>query len=293
MDDFEIYECKKYEILAYKEIVAWERKRADYFTKVGDNITAPARYLVKKIGKKKFERLEKAVAGVVESLYRVSEITLSRSRFIKRLEKCGIILDDLSELQSCCLKPLDECNYRYQKIHGASAAIQGGIAGMTGEFAAPVDLSAMLVRMFNMIQNIAFCYGFDPDEPLEKEIMLRIIIVALGGIDVKREVLKEICYLRKIEQEQHVGHYTDLVTKKAMERTVKRLGVALFLKLFSRAIPVLSVVVSAHSNYEMMQSSNEAAFMIYRKHFIERKRRLESEASGEYSPEKDECECEI
>lgn len=277
MDDFDNYALKKYEILAYKEILAWEKKKDGYGTKVIGAASDPIRYLVDKIGKKRFQRFENVVSGVVESLYRVSKLTVSRKRLKARLKKYGVVLegDDLDNLKRCWLKQLDACHYRYRKIHGASAAIQGGVAGITGELAAPVDLSTMLIRIFNMIQTIAFCYGFDPDDRLEKEIILRIIIVSLGARQVRQEVLKEISYLRIKQQESHVGYYTDVLTKKAMDRTVERLGVAVFVKLFSRAVPIVSVVVSAHSNYGMMTSANQAAFMIYRKHFIDRKRFLE------------------
>lgn len=292
MDDFDNYELKKYEILGYKEILAWEKKKDGYVTKVIGAAGDPIRYLVDKIEKKRFQRFENVVAGVVASLYRVSELTVSRKRLKARLKKYGVVLegDDLDNLKRCWLKQLDACHYRYLKIHGASAAIQGGVAGITGELAAPVDLSTLLIRIFNMIQTIAFCYGFDPDDRLEKEIILRIIIVSLGARQVRQEVLKEICYLRIKQQESHVGHYTDVLTKKAMDRTVERLGVAVFVKLFSRAVPIVSVVVSAHSNYELMTSANQAAFMIYRKHFIDRKRFLE----GSWRSVEDQgvqCEC--
>jgi len=36
-------------------------------------------------------------------------------------------------------------------------------------------------------------------------------------------------------------------------------------------MPIGSIAISAQSNYEIMKNSSEAAFMVYRKHFIKRK----------------------
>ncbi|MBF0303763.1 MAG: EcsC family protein [Desulfamplus sp.] len=274
MDDLDTYEMQKYEIISYKEILKWEKQKVGYFTKVMGVAATPIHYLVDKLEKKNSYRIEKTVGSVIEYLYKVSELTVSHGRLMKRLKKHGIIVKKLADIQHCYLKQLDDCNRKYINVHGASAAIQGGIAGITGELAAPVDLSALLVRIFNMIQYVALCYGFNPNDPIEKEIILSIMLVALGGAELRKEVSKEICLLRKKEQETRGQHYTHVLTKKATERTVRRFCSAILLRLFSRIIPIVSIAISAHSNYEMIQSSYEAAFMIYRKHFLERKTNL-------------------
>ncbi|MBF0210818.1 MAG: EcsC family protein [Desulfamplus sp.] len=273
-DNLDIYEMQKYEIISYKQILKWETQKSSYFNRVMGIVSNPIYYMFDKIGQKNIQTIEKTVGSVIEYLYRVADLTVSKDRLIKRLKKHGIHINDLAELQKCYLKQLDECNQNFINVHAASAAIQGGIAGIAGELAAPADLSAILVRIFNMIQHVAFCYGFNPNDPIEKEIILSIMLLSLVGDRLKKEILKEICLLRKKEQESRGEHYTKLLTKRAMARIVRRFSCAILLKLFSRAVPVICVVVSAHSNYEMVNTSYDAAFMLYRKHFIERKHEL-------------------
>ncbi len=274
MDDFEIYELKKYEIIAYKAILQWEAKKENLPRKIIGSAAYPFNYVLAKIGQHNFETIEKVVAGTVDSLYRVAEMTVSQKRLLARLQKNGFILDDYAELKHGYLKPIDQFTRKSLHIHSASAVIQGGLAGFSGELLAPVDLSALLVRVFNMVQNIAFCYGFETTDPIEKQIMLCIIIIALSRSSVKNKILSEIAELREKQQSTMGPHYTQMLTSRASDKIVKKLAASLILRLFSRSVPIVSIVISAHSNYEIMSSSSDAAFMVYRKHFIERKKRL-------------------
>ena len=58
----------------------------------------------------------------------------------------------------------------------------------------------------------------------------------------------------------------------ALEEYIESLTVAMLVRLMLRALPVVSIVVSTHSNHEIIEHSGETAFMVYRKRFIERKR---------------------
>jgi hypothetical protein len=48
----------------------------------------------------------------------------------------------------------------------------------------------------------------------------------------------------------------------------------MLIRLVPQMLPVVSAVVSAHSNSEMVESTGKAGFMVYRKRFIERKQDL-------------------
>lgn len=94
---------------------------------------------------------------------------------------------------------LDDCNRKHIKFHERASAIQGAAAGLGGVLVATVDLTAVLIQDFHMIQEIAFCYGYDPNNIIEKEIILRIMEIGIGGSDIKFKALKEIDSLKKIK----------------------------------------------------------------------------------------------
>ena len=59
---------------------------------------------------------------------------------------------------------------------------------------------------------------------------------------------------------------------KALEELIESLTVNLLVRLVPRSLSVISMVVSSHSNHEIMEHSGNTAFMVYRKRFIERKK---------------------
>ena len=65
-----------------------------------------------------------------------------------------------------------------------------------------------------------------------------------------------------------------VIGSKALEEYIEHLTAALLVRLVPRAVPVISMAVSAHSNHEIMEHSGQTAFMVYRKRFIERKKEI-------------------
>ena len=129
-----------------------------------------------------------------------------------------------------------------------------------------------------MIQEISYCYGYEPNDIIEKEIILRIIQAALGGSDVKFKALEEIGALKKILSQKGQSDASDIAAKgvsvlgaKALEEAIQSIVVSLLGRLLRRALPIVAVLVSAHSNHEIIEHSGETAFMVYRKRFLERK----------------------
>ena len=235
-------------------------------------------YALGKLGPEKLKKFENAVEKTVQNLLYISTSTVDPEELIKRAHAHGVMIKDLSELKTCKLELLDECNREHINFHEKASAIQGAAAGLGGILTATVDLTALLVQDFHMIQEIAFCYGYEPNDIIEKEIMLRIIEIGVGGSEIKFKALIEIESLKKMKD----NSYKDTTAKKgvsvlgskALEEYIEHLTAALIVRLIPRALPVVSMAVSAHSNHEIIEHSGNAAFMIYRKRFIKRKKEI-------------------
>ena len=267
-----------YEERALAEIEAWEKKgHTGFHKKVLDVASRPVDFVIKKNGPEKFKAVEVAVTATIDRLLTVSTYTVEPAELIKRAHSHGIMIKDIAELQTCDLDVLDKCNRKNISFHQRAAATQGAVLGLGGGFAATTDITAVLIQAFHLIQEIAFCHGFDPNDTVEKQIILRIIEGALGGSDVKWKTLEEIESLKlaKAEAKEEIskkGVY--VLGSKVLEEVGEHLAVSLLIRLIPRALPVVSVVVSAHSNHEIMEHSGNMAFMVYRKRFIKRKREL-------------------
>ena len=93
-----------------------------------------------------------------------------------------------------------------------------------------------------------------------------------------RKALREIEALKDMESRDQRGEAeiraVSALGAKALEEYIEHLTVALLVRLVPRALPVISIVVGAHSNHEIIEHSGNTAFMVYRKRFIERKAQM-------------------
>lgn len=272
-----IMRLNAYESKSLKQIKKWEKeKHKGFHKKLLDAASKPVDYLIKKIGPERFKKFEDAIEKTVKNLIHTSKYTVDPRTLLKRAHDHGIKIKDLSELKICNLELLDNCNRKNINFHEKAAAIQGAVLGLGGALVAVADLTLILVQDFHMIQEIAFCYGYDPNDMIEKEIILRVIEAAIGDSKIKFKALREIESLKNIKKKRLKKRVSkkgvSLLGAKALEEYVEDLTVTLLVRLLPRALPVVSMAVSAHSNHEIMEHSGNTAFMVYRKRFIERKR---------------------
>jgi len=269
----------EYETKSLEKIKKWEvEKHHGLHKKVLDATSKPVDYLIGKVGVERLRKFENAIERTVENLLYASTSTVNPEELIKRAQAYGIMIKDISELKTCDLELLDDCNRKHINFHEKASAIQGAAAGLGGILTATVDLTAVLVQDFHMIQEIAFCYGYDPNDIIEKEIILRIIEIGIGGSGIKFKALKEIDSLKRIKN-RPVNKTTakkgaSVLGSKALEEYIEHLMTALIVRLVPRALPIVSMAVSAHSNHEIIEHSGQAAFMVYRKRFVERKKEI-------------------
>ena len=270
----------RYELYSLKKIERWEKESHHGFhKKILDVTSKPVDYLINKLGSEYLQKVENAIGSTVKSLLYASKYTVNPDKLIKRAHEHGIEIDDLSQLKRCNLKLLDDCNRKHINFHEKAAAIQGAAAGLGGGLVATADITSVLIQDFHMIQEITFCYGFDPNDIVEKEIILRIIEAAIGGSGIKFKALKEIELLKQTEERgnQREANIKGLqvLGAKALQEAIETFTAAFLVRLIPRAVPIVSIVFSAHSNHEIMEHSGETAFMVYRKRFIERKKALQ------------------
>jgi len=272
-------ELTKYERYSLEKIEKWEKeKHKGLQKKILDFTSKSVDYVMEKIGAEKFKKFENAIGAAVNKLLYASTYTVDPERLIKRAHDHGIMIKDIAELKTCNLWLLDKCNRKQINFHEWAATIQGAVAGIGGAITAPADLTAIFIQDFHMIQEICVCYGFDPNDLMEKEIILKIIEIALGSSEIKIRGLNEIERLKKIKNMEDKTETTkekvSIVGSKALGESIEKIAVALLVRLLPRALPVISIVVSAHSDREIMENSGETAFMVCRKRFIERKKEM-------------------
>ncbi|MDF2662490.1 MAG: hypothetical protein K0Q94_5281 [Paenibacillus sp.] len=72
------------------------------------------------------------------------------------------------------------------------AAVQGATTGFGGLFTLAVDIPALLGLSLKVLQEMALCYGFDPDDPRERVFIVKCLQFSSSDIVGKRAVLEEL-----------------------------------------------------------------------------------------------------
>ncbi|MBF0102185.1 MAG: EcsC family protein [Desulfobacterales bacterium] len=270
------YTEKRYEITSLIEINTWYKEKSTSFhKKLQDIAFTPIEFVINSFGKEKFEQLEDAIYFTTKKLIESSTFTVDLQKIARKAKKYGVNIKDLNDIKICNLRLLDKCNRESINFHEKAAAIHGAAAGIGGAFVGTIDLAVVLVNDFRMIQEIAFCYGFDPNEDIEKRIILKMIEVGIGSSEIKFRALEEIEHLRKLQTAKKMNtQVIHIIATKTLESYVQSITLALLIRFMECSIPIISMAMSARSNFEFMENTGNAAFMVYRKRFIERKHSL-------------------
>jgi len=268
-----------YETNSLKDIKRWEKERhGGIHKKILDVSSKPVNFIIEKIGHKRFKAIETALEKTITHLLFVSTFTLKSKKLLKRVQRHGIMVDSLSELSTCDLMLLDNLNTRHIRFHKSAGTLQGALLGLGGATTSAADLTTLLVQNFHMVQEIAYNYAFNPNDNIEKQIILRIIEVGFGSSEIKFKALKEIRALAKIQTKNGtvsiIQKGVSVVGAKALQESIEDITVNIILRLMRRSVPIVSVATSAHSNYEIMSNSGIIASMVYKRRFIERKNKL-------------------
>jgi hypothetical protein len=231
-------------------------------------------------GRQRATALERGVSTAIHELITMSAHTIRPEELKRRAAKHGVRIEDVSDLRRCDLRLLDRCNRDNIDVHALTSTAQGALLGLAGAILAPADLAVVLGTTFHLMQETSSCHGFDPDDPIEKEIMLHLLEIGVGAPDHKKRALAAIDDLlarARAGEETGVlleGDRLNLFASKALAEYLQHLTIALGCRLLAHCLPVVSVITGAKSNHEFVSDCGEAAFMVYRKMFLMRKRWL-------------------
>lgn len=175
---------------------------------------------------------------------------------------------EINSLELAAKLPISKMDTTVEKLAGNRkklAALQGAGTGIGGIFTITIDIPLLLGLQLKTLQDIAICYGYDPNEKKERLFIVKCLqfvssdIVGKQAIlsqlslfeqqneNVKREVLSELQGWREV-----VFTYRDQVGWK---------------KLF-QMIPVAGLIFGAFINRSAVNDIAETGMMLYRKRRI-------------------------
>lgn len=143
------------------------------------------------------------------------------------------------------------------------AALQGATTGFGGIFTLAVDIPALLGLSLKVLQEMAVCYGYHPQEKRERLFVVKCLQFASSDIVGKRAVLDELTrYAEETRGDRVVSQlqgWREVVTVYRDQFGWK--------KLF-QLVPVAGMIFGALINRGTLRDTAEAGRMLYRKRRI-------------------------
>ncbi|MEC0259130.1 EcsC family protein [Paenibacillus lautus] len=140
------------------------------------------------------------------------------------------------------------------------AAAQGAATGIGGIFTIAADLPMVLGQSLKVLQEMALCYGYDPNDPRERVFIVKCLQFASADIVGKKAVLEE---LASFDDEQVTEQVFSQLQgwREVVQSYTDNFGMK---KLF-QLIPIAGIVFGSISNKGTISDVAEAGKMLYKK----------------------------
>jgi hypothetical protein len=146
------------------------------------------------------------------------------------------------------------------------AAVQGATTGFGGLFTLAVDIPALLGLSLKVLQEMALCYGFDPNDPRERVFIVKCLQFSSSDIVGKRAVLEELAEYDGSSGDRQLA--SQLQGWREVVATYRdNFG---WKKLF-QLVPVAGMLFGALLNKGTVSDVAETGKMMYRKRRIQRR----------------------
>ncbi|VEF46962.1 ABC transporter ATP-binding protein [Bacillus freudenreichii] len=171
----------------------------------------------------------------------------------------------LDDLDSLSIQEMDQAVSKLANNRKRLAVVQGASTGVGGIFTLSIDIPLLLGLQLKTLQDIAICYGYDPNDKKERMYIVKILQFVSSDIVGKEVILKQLSLIESPDQEQQREIISELQGWREVVFTYRdQVG---WKKLF-QMIPVAGMVFGAFINRSAVKDLAEAGKMLYRKRRI-------------------------
>ncbi|MEX0598996.1 MAG: EcsC family protein [Rhodothermales bacterium] len=266
-----------YEKNARLEIEKWQRGDGTVLSQAMNWAMKPLDWVVERtVPPEVIDRASEAVSQFLSFLNDASEWTYDADDVLSAAAKRDVDVSSAEDLRDVPLEKLDPIARSHFTQNAILAAIEGGGTGLGGAFLIAADIPLLFTINFRLIQQIGASYGFPMRGPAFRPLVLSIYNVAASGSrDAKSDALREISVAAAAfaHEQEYRGrvkgtfrdqnrHLPREIAKNVIERKV------------GQTIPVAGAAVGAGINYWFTNETAQAAYMLFRGLYLERKDRL-------------------
>ncbi|MEY8350245.1 EcsC family protein [Bacillus cereus] len=244
--------------LLLKEIAMieqWEKEQEDlwFFEKWGKIPFATLDKLTPKFIHKKINLLLDELSQYLNS---GSKYLIHPQSTIKKFENAT----SLTDVQKFPLSEMDAIVDKIIENRKSVATAQGATTGFGGIFTLAIDIPAVLSISLNVLQEIAICYGYNPEDMHERLFIVKCLQFSSSDIVGKQTILHELKHF-----DSRTTHDDSMSQVKSWREvfTVYRDNYG-WKKLF-QIIPVAGMIFGAYFNRKTIEEIAEVGKMLYKK----------------------------
>ncbi|NMO95214.1 EcsC family protein [Paenibacillus lemnae] len=262
-----------------QEILKWEKdqKNVFFWEKIGRIPFMLLDRLTPKIVRNKLGQALNEVGGFVQTggkylvrqktvlnlLKRTAEEGSQQPELIDELEGADEPSLQLEEASKLPLSVMDDAADTLIVKRVKFAAAQGAATGIGGIFTMAADIPLVLGQSLKLLQEMALCYGYDPDDPRERVFIVKCMQFASADIVGKKAILEELAAFDEGSESQQV--FSQLQGwREVLQSYTDSFGMK---KLF-QMIPIAGILFGSIANKNTMQNVAEAGKMLYKKRRI-------------------------
>lgn len=232
---------------------AIKQKIGDALNEVGQYVQNGGKFLVqkKKVAKLLQEEAERSGYSMKDHTYRLEE-------YAKAEETAKI-----HSVEHLPLEVLDRVADNITESRTKFAAAQGAATGIGGIVTIAADIPMVMGLSLKVLQEMALCYGYDPDDPQERIFIVKCLQFSSADIVGKKAIIDELAeYDNPDKQVQVVSQMQGW--REVFNSYSESFG---WKKLF-QLIPIAGMVFGSVSNKNTISDVAEAGKMLYKKRLI-------------------------
>ncbi|MEL6614380.1 MAG: EcsC family protein, partial [Bacteroidota bacterium] len=213
----------------------------------------------------------------LSTLNDASTWTFEASDVLGAAHDVGIDADSVDDLRDAPLDELDAVAKRFTSQNTILSMLSGGGAGLGGALLLAADIPVLFTVNFRLIQQVAASYGFPLRGPEYSPVVVSIFNVAASGSrEAKSDALRELSVAAAAfaHGSGYKGRKAQGTLREQMGHVPREIAKNLGAAKLGQMIPIAGAAVGAGVNYWFTDQTAQAAMMLSRALYLERKERL-------------------
>ncbi|MCQ6275042.1 EcsC family protein [Bacillus sp. V3B] len=267
-ENIQLTDSREYLKEELKKVEDWEKDQSDlwFWEKLG-------RLPFKLIDKWTPNFIQKKIGVLIDEL---GQYVQTGGSYLSSVSSLSSYYPDLAQhtLDEAAKLPLSTMDQTVKKLTGNRkklATIQGAGTGLGGIFTLTIDIPLLLGMQLKTLQDIAICYGYDPNEKNERLFIVKCLQFVSADIVGKQAILNQLSHF---DDSNDAAKREVLSELQGWREVVFSYRDQMGWKKLFQMIPIAGLIFGAFINRSAVNDIAETGMMLYRKRRIGEKLRL-------------------